>query len=86
MGKPSKPWSPICRASTISRCGFPRSTERRRTFWAYAKRARLRHLGDVTFVLSKCRLNDGPKQTTILMTNLPEAVTAREIVGVYLHR
>jgi hypothetical protein len=36
--------------------------------------------------LSKCRRNDGPKQTKILVTNLPETVTAREIVGVYLRR
>jgi Transposase DDE domain len=62
------------------------NTQRRRTFWVYAKRARLRHLGDVTVVLSKCRRNDGPKQTKILVTNLPEMVTAREIVGVYLRR
>jgi hypothetical protein len=62
------------------------NTQRRRTFWVYAKRARLRHLGDVTVVLSKCRRNDGPRQTKILVTNLPEPVTAREIVGVYLRR
>lgn len=60
--------------------------QRRRTFWVYTKRARLRHLGDVTVVLSKGRRNDGPKQTKILVTNLPEPVTAREIVGVYLRR
>jgi hypothetical protein len=62
------------------------NTQRRRTFWVYAKRTRLRHLGDVTVVLSKCRHNAGPKQTKILVTNLPETVTAREIVGVYLRR
>jgi hypothetical protein len=62
------------------------NTQHRRTFWVYAKRARLRHLGDVTVVLSKRRRNDGPKQTKILVTNLPETVTAREIVGVYLRR
>ena len=61
-------------------------TQRRRTFWGYAKRVRLRHLGAVTVVLSKCRRNDGPKQTNILVTNLPETVTAREIGGVYLRR
>jgi hypothetical protein len=37
-------------------------------------------------VLSTCRRNDGPKPTNILVTHLPEAVTAREIVGVYLRR
>jgi hypothetical protein len=62
------------------------NTQRRRTFWVYAKRAQLRHLGDVTVVLSTCRRNDGPRQTNILVTNLPETVPAREIVGVYLRR
>jgi Transposase DDE domain len=62
------------------------NTQHRRTFWVYAKRARLRHLGDVTVVLSKCRRNQGPKHTKILVTNLPETVTAREVVGVYLRR
>lgn len=37
-------------------------------------------------VVSTCRRTDGPKQPTILVTNLPETVTAREIVGVYLRR
>jgi hypothetical protein len=62
------------------------TTQRRRTFGVYAKRVRLRHLGDVTVVLSKCRRNNGPKQTKILVTNLPGTVTARAIVGVYLRR
>jgi hypothetical protein len=62
------------------------TTPRRRTFWVSAKQARLRHLGDVTLVLSTCRRNEGPKQTTILVTTLPELVTTREIVGVYLRR
>jgi hypothetical protein len=60
--------------------------QHRRTFWVYAKRVRLRHLGDVTVVLSKCRRHDGPKQTKILVTNLPETVTARQIVALYLRR
>jgi hypothetical protein len=62
------------------------NTQRRRTFWVYATRAQLRPLGDVTVVLRKCRRNDGPRQTKILVTNLPETGTAREIVGVYLRR
>jgi Transposase DDE domain len=62
------------------------SGHRRRTFWVYAKRVRLRHLGDVTVVLSTCRRNDGPKQTKILVTNLPELVTERQIVAIYLRR
>jgi Transposase DDE domain len=60
--------------------------QRRRTFWVYAKRVRLRHLGDVTVVLSKGRRNEWPKQTKILVTNLPEMVTARQIVAMYLRR
>ena len=61
-------------------------TPRRRTFWVYATRVQLRHLGNVTVVLSTCRRHDGPKQTKILVTTLPETVTAREMVGVYLRR
>jgi Transposase DDE domain len=60
--------------------------QRRRTFWVCAKRAPLRHLGDVTVVLSKCRQTDGPNQTKLLVTNLPETVSARQIVAVYLRR
>jgi Transposase DDE domain len=62
------------------------NTPRRRTFWVYATRARLRHLGDVTVVLSTCRRHEGPPQTTILVTKLPETVTARQMVGVSLRR
>ncbi len=58
------------------------NTRRRRILWVDAKRARRRHLGDVTVVLSQCRRNQGPKHTKILVTNLPETVTAREVVGV----
>jgi hypothetical protein len=70
-----------------TRIGIPTiNGQHRRTFWVYAKRMRLRHLGDVTVVLSTCRRNDGPKQPKILVTNLPETVTARQIVAVYLRR
>ena len=60
--------------------------QRRRTFWVFAKRAQLRHVGDVTGVLSKCRRNEGPQQTKLLVTNLPETVSARQIVAIYLRR
>jgi len=60
--------------------------QRRRTFWVYTKGVRLRHLGDVTVVLSTCRRHDGPKQTKILVTNLPETVSTRQIVAIYLRR
>jgi hypothetical protein len=37
-------------------------------------------------VLSKCRRHEGPQQTKLPVTHLPETVTAREMVGVYLRR
>lgn len=68
------------------RCWVPlEEPGRRRTYWTYTKRARLRHIGDVTITLSKKRRNDGPKQTKILVTNLPK-VTARQVVDVYRRR
>jgi DDE family transposase len=68
------------------RCWVPLDEPgRRRTYWTYTKRACLRHIGDVTIILSKQRHNDGPKQTKILVTNLP-AVSARQVVDVYRRR
>jgi Transposase DDE domain len=68
------------------RCWVPlEEPGRRRTYWTYTKRARLRHIGEVTLVLSKQRRNEGPKQTKILVTNLPD-VTARQVVDVYRRR
>lgn len=68
------------------RCWVPlEEPGRRRTSWTYTKRARLRHLGDVTIILSKPRRNYGPKQTKILVTNLPD-VTARQVVDIYRRR
>jgi hypothetical protein len=60
--------------------------QRRRTFWVCATRGQLRYLGDVTIVLSTCRQNDGPQQTTLLVTNLPETVSARQMVAISLRR
>jgi Transposase DDE domain len=60
--------------------------QRRRTFWVFAKRTQLQHVGDVTMVLSKCRQTDGPKHTKLLVTNLPDTVSARQIVAIYLRR
>jgi hypothetical protein len=68
------------------RCWVPlEEPGRRRTYWAFTKRARLRHIGDVTIILSKKRRNEGPKHTKILVTNLPEA-RARQVVDVYRRR
>lgn len=58
----------------------------RHTYWIYGKRTRVRHLQDVTVVLSKRRRNDGPNATKILLTNLPKNVPARAIVMIYERR
>jgi hypothetical protein len=58
---------------------------RRRTYWTYTKWARLRHSGDGTIVLSQQRRHDGPKQTKMLVTNLPDA-RARQVVEGYRRR
>jgi hypothetical protein len=57
----------------------------RKTFWIYGKRLCLCHVGDVTVVLSKKGRNLGPKNTKILVTNLPE-LTPREVVSIYQKR
>jgi hypothetical protein len=57
----------------------------RKTFWTYSKRLCLRHVGDVTVVLSKTGRNVSPKHTKILVTNLPE-VTPRYVVFAYQKR
>jgi hypothetical protein len=36
--------------------------------------------------LRTCRRHAGPNQATSLLTNRPETVTAREMVGLYRHR
>jgi Transposase DDE domain len=57
----------------------------RRTFWTSHTRLSLRHVGDVTVVLSKRGRNLGPKQTKILVTNLA-ALTPSQVVGIYQKR
>ena len=56
-----------------------------KTFWVYSTRLCLRHIGDVTVVLSKRGRNLGPKQTKILVTNLDEWIP-RQVVGAYQRR
>jgi len=56
-----------------------------KTFWVYSTRLCLRHIGDVTVVLSKKGRNVGPKHTKILVTNLDEW-TPRQVVGAYQRR
>ena len=48
----------------------------------FRKRLCLRHIGDVTVVLSKRGRNVGPKHTKILVTNLDEWIP-RQVVGAY---
>src|SRR4029450_2954899 len=56
-----------------------------KTFWVYSTRLCLRHIGDVTVVLSKRGRNVGPKQTKILVTNLDEWIP-RQVVSAYQRR
>ena len=76
----------------LPRCHYkktwiPRITEpaKRKTYWTYSKRLCLRDIGDVTLVLSKKGRNVGPKNTKLLVTNLPDA-TARQVVSLYQNR
>lgn len=57
----------------------------RKTFWVFRKRAGLRHIGDVTMVLSKTGRNVSPKNTKLLVTNLAE-LTARQVLSIYQKR
>jgi len=68
------------------RCGVPLDEPgRRRTYWTFTKGARLRHVGDVSIILSQKRRHDGPKPTKILVTHLPD-VRARQVIDLYRRR
>lgn len=69
------------------RTQVPRETagKGRRTFWTYHTRVCLRHVGDVTLVLSKKGRNVGPHNTKLLVTNLAE-LTPRQVVSIYQKR
>ena len=73
------------RKDCFTKTWFINSQARRRVYWAYLKTTRLRHIGDVTVVLSKKRRNSGPKATKILVTNLPE-VNRRTVIALYSRR
>lgn len=60
--------------------------KKRKVFHTYKKRTRLRHVGEVTLVLSKKGRNVGPKKTKIFVTNLPPEVTARQVIFIYQRR
>ena len=57
----------------------------RRTFWTYSTRLCLRHVGEVTVVLSKKGRNVSPQHTKILVTNLA-ALTPSQVVCIYQKR
>ena len=59
--------------------------QRRKVFWVYGKVICLRHLGEVTVVLSKKGPNSSPEKTKIIVTNLPNA-TARQAISIYRRR
>jgi hypothetical protein len=65
----------------------PRAQSRkgRKTFWTYSTRLCLRHVGDVTVVLSKKGRNMSPQHTKILVTNLA-ALTPSQVVCIYQKR
>jgi hypothetical protein len=69
------------------RTRVPRETagKGRRTFWTYHTRLCLRHVGDVTLVLSKKGRNVGPHNTKLLVTNLAE-LTPSQVVCIYQKR
>jgi len=58
---------------------------RRRDYWVFVRRAKLKTLGDVTVLLSKKRLNDGPKKIKLIVTNLGTQ-SASQILGIYSRR
>jgi hypothetical protein len=57
----------------------------RKTFWTSSTGLCLRHVGDVTMVLSKKGRNLGPQHTKILVTNLA-ALTPGQVVCIYQKR
>ena len=69
------------------RTRVPREQARqsRKTFWTFHTRLCLRHIGEVTVVLSTRGRNLGPKQTKILVTNLAE-LTSSHVVCIYQKR
>jgi len=59
--------------------------QRRRDYWVFVRRARLKTVGDVTVILSKRRRNEGPKKVKLIVTNL-ETKRASEVLNAYARR
>ena len=60
-------------------------SQRKQCYWTFSKCVSLRHIGDVTMVLSKKGRNLGPKNVRVIVTNLPN-VTAKQILNIYQRR
>ena len=58
---------------------------RRQDYWVFIRPAQLNTLGDVTILLSKRRLNDGPKKIKLIVTNL-EDQSAGQMLSHYCRR
>lgn len=74
--------------SQFKKTWIPRLTNprKRRVFYVRKERHNLKHLGEVTMVFSKLGRNAGLKATRILVTNLPEPLTARDVLLIYQRR
>lgn len=59
--------------------------KRRRDYWVFVRRAKLKTIGDVTILLSKRRRNDGPKKIKLIVTNL-DTQRASDILNLYARR
>jgi Transposase DDE domain len=71
--------------SNYRRVASYKPDQRRKDYWVFARRARLKTLGDVTILLSKQRRNDGPKKIKLIVTNLDNP-SATAILNVYARR
>ena len=74
--------------SQFKKTWIPRLTNprKRRIFYVRKERHDLKHLGEVTMVFTKLGRNAGLKATRILVTNLPEPLTARDVLLIYQRR
>lgn len=59
--------------------------KRRRDYWVFVRRAKLKTLGDVTILLSKRRRNDAPNKVKLIVTNL-DTDCASDILNLYARR
>lgn len=55
--------------------------KRQKSYWVYSKKVSLRHVGEVTILLSKKRRNAGPKNVKVIVTNLPHLSAKETLIG-----